>query len=258
MIGFVYVSDIPKLIITIVIGIILLLIWGSALVYFFPTGGVAAGRLALVGILGTIAFSWWAGTAIWEEIDTRLYWRKLQGTKSRKLIGNIQYTPPSGAFYACPRCQNANPRGSRFCSACGGSIASSPISQSAFEHKPEFITPKQTKMYNYTIITDHKEADKLFRFGQIYYHGQGVPRIFAEAASYYRKSAELGNSKAQLNLGALYENGEGVARDHKEACFWMALSYAYDKQQFDLSDMGLSAKDLSDLRIRISKWFAEH
>jgi len=212
----------------------------------------------MVGIVGTISFSWWAGTAIWEEIDTRLYWRKLQRTKSRKLIVNIPRASPAGALYACPRCQNANPAGSHFCSACGVGIATSPIAQSAIVHKPEFITPKQTRFSNDTTITDHKEADKLFRFGQRYYHGQGVPQIFAEAASYYRKSAELGYSKAQLNLGALYENGEGVPKDHNEACFWMALSYAYDKQQFDLSDMGLSPKDLSELRIRVSKWFAEH
>jgi hypothetical protein len=129
---------------------------------------------------------------------------------------------------------------------------------SAFVHKPEFITPKQIRISRNTSITDNREADKLFRFGQRYYHGQGVPRILAEAASYYRKSAELGHSKAQLNLGALYENGEGVPRDHKEACFWMALSSAYNGQQFDLSGMGLSPKDLSELRERASRWFAEH
>jgi hypothetical protein len=128
----------------------------------------------------------------------------------------------------------------------------------AFARKPEFITPKQTRISDNATIADHSEADALFKLGQRYYHGQGVPQDFSEAASCYRKSAELGSSKAQLNLGALYENGEGVSKDRKEACFWMALSYAYDKQQFDLSGMGLSPKDLSELRVRASKWFAEH
>jgi hypothetical protein len=129
---------------------------------------------------------------------------------------------------------------------------------SVFVRKPEFITPEEIRISDNATITDHREAETLFKLGQRYYHGQGVPKDFAEAASCYRKSAELGNLKAQLNLGALYENGEGVPRDHKEACFWMALSSAYNKKQFDLSGVGLSPKDISELRVRASRWFAEH
>jgi hypothetical protein len=69
MIGFVYIRDIPKIIIQVVIGIVLMLIWVSALVYFFPHGGTAAASLAMVGSIGTLGFSLWAGTAIWEWID---------------------------------------------------------------------------------------------------------------------------------------------------------------------------------------------
>jgi hypothetical protein len=119
MIGFVYISDIPKIIICIVIGIILLLIWGPAIAYFFPYGGIAAGWLWLAGLAGTFLFSWWAGTTIWEEIDTRLYWRKLQRTESRKVMVNIPHASQPVALYTCPYCQNANPAWARFCSVCG-------------------------------------------------------------------------------------------------------------------------------------------
>jgi len=84
MIGFIYVSDIPKFIIMMAIAIALVLIWVPALAYFFPHGGTAAGWLALAALAGTFSFSWWAGTAIWDRIDTWLYWRKLQRIEARK------------------------------------------------------------------------------------------------------------------------------------------------------------------------------
>lgn len=75
MIGSVYVRDIPKLVICVAIGVVLILIWGSALAYLFPHGGTMAASLGMVGFIGTMGFSWWAGTAIWERIDDWLYWR---------------------------------------------------------------------------------------------------------------------------------------------------------------------------------------
>jgi hypothetical protein len=90
MIGYVYVSDIPKLIICIAIGIALMLIWGSALEYFFPHGGTVAASLALVGFIGTLGFSWWAGTAIWERIDDWLYWRKSQRLTKKRSASTIK------------------------------------------------------------------------------------------------------------------------------------------------------------------------
>lgn len=85
MIGFVYVRDIPKIIIQVVIGIVLMLIWGSALVYFFPHGGTAAASLAAVGFIGTVGFSWWAGDRIWEWIDLEWSLAKDRRREQRRL-----------------------------------------------------------------------------------------------------------------------------------------------------------------------------
>lgn len=41
--------------------------------------------------------------------------------------------------------------------------------------------------------------------GWCYEFGQGARRDFAEAARWYRLAAEMGSSRAQKNLGALYE-----------------------------------------------------
>jgi TPR repeat protein len=56
--------------------------------------------------------------------------------------------------------------------------------------------------------------------GHMYYDGQGVQQNFAEAARWYRKAAEQGNAKAQYGLGYMYHYGHGVPQDYGEAVQW--------------------------------------
>lgn len=79
--------------------------------------------------------------------------------------------------------------------------------------------------YNYAIQILHElalegnaEAQKLL--GDCYYYGNGVNKSYAEAAQWYRKSAELGNVKAQTCYGYCYEKGLGLTQSYKEAVKW--------------------------------------
>ena len=56
--------------------------------------------------------------------------------------------------------------------------------------------------------------------GWMYYNGEGVPQDFAEAAAWYRKAAEQGDAGAQTTLGEMYLRGEGVPQDDVEAVAW--------------------------------------
>ena len=53
--------------------------------------------------------------------------------------------------------------------------------------------------------------------GFMFQNGRGVARDEAEAARWYRKGAEAGDLKAMANLGWMYRNGRGVAKDEAEA-----------------------------------------
>lgn len=53
-----------------------------------------------------------------------------------------------------------------------------------------------------------------------YEHGEGVVRDQALAATLYCKSARLGDAQAQYNLGWMYANGRGVARDDETAAYF--------------------------------------
>ena len=43
---------------------------------------------------------------------------------------------------------------------------------------------------------------------------------YATALREWRPLAEQGNAKAQVNLGVMYETGQGVPQDYREAVAW--------------------------------------
>ena len=58
----------------------------------------------------------------------------------------------------------------------------------------------------------------------MYDNGQGVPQDDKEALRLYRLSAEQGDAKAQLNLGFMYYHGQGVPQDYVLAHMWWSIS----------------------------------
>jgi TPR repeat protein len=57
--------------------------------------------------------------------------------------------------------------------------------------------------------------------GNGYFRGQpGLPKDYAEAAQWYRKAAEQGNSAGQEHLATMYRYGRGVPQDFAEALKW--------------------------------------
>ena len=59
-----------------------------------------------------------------------------------------------------------------------------------------------------------------YRLGRIYERGDGVPRSFRKAETWYKKSADQGYSVAQNDLGSLYQEGQGVQQNYKLAMEW--------------------------------------
>ena len=59
-----------------------------------------------------------------------------------------------------------------------------------------------------------------FKLGFMYDRGNGVPQDYKEAVSWYLKAAEQGNAPAQFYLGQMYDIGKGVSQDYQEAASW--------------------------------------
>ena len=75
--------------------------------------------------------------------------------------------------------------------------------------------------------------------GVIYEQGKGVAKDPAAAAIWYRKAAESGDKVAQHNLGVLYRDGLGVERNEAEALTWFQKSadQGYAKAQLNLGQL---------------------
>ncbi|MCM8624499.1 tetratricopeptide repeat protein [Accumulibacter sp.] len=58
------------------------------------------------------------------------------------------------------------------------------------------------------------------RLGDMYDLGQGVAQDQREAVRWYALSARQGNAQAQFALAEMYKNGDGVNRDLQEALKW--------------------------------------
>ena len=69
-------------------------------------------------------------------------------------------------------------------------------------------------------LAEEGHAGAQFYLGLMYNNGEGVSEDDREAAFWYRKAAEQGDAFAQNNLGVMYEKGEGVPKDAVQAVFW--------------------------------------
>ena len=118
---------------------------------------------------------------------------------------------------------------------------------------------------------DYAKAEKLFRplaeqgnasaqlyLGSMYDDGQGVPPDHREAVKWYRLAALQGNAHAQYSLGELYEDGEGVEQSYKEAVKWFRLAAAqgHANAQNDLGLMHATGQGVPLDYVRAHMWFS--
>ncbi len=73
---------------------------------------------------------------------------------------------------------------------------------------------------------DVGDARAQYELGERFYCGLGVPRDFAQAATWFRLAAQQGHPEAQCTLGMMCFLGRGVARDYAEAYQWLSLAAA--------------------------------
>jgi clan AA aspartic protease (TIGR02281 family) len=70
---------------------------------------------------------------------------------------------------------------------------------------------------NFRALAEKGNADAQLNLGWMYANGEGVPQDYAEAVKWYRKAAEQGDKGAQLRLEKLHADGKVVPQDYAEA-----------------------------------------
>lgn len=106
---------------------------------------------------------------------------------------------------------------------CWALLFAGPASASYFDGMEAYRqSDYQTALREFKAVDE--DARALYMIGVIYEKGQGVAIDYAEAAQWYRKAADKGNSAAQYRLGRLYERGSGVEQNREEAVNWYKKS----------------------------------
>lgn len=73
-------------------------------------------------------------------------------------------------------------------------------------------------------LAEQGNAFAQINLGVMYENGEGVPQDYVEAVRWYTLAAKQGNAWVRFNLGVLHENGEGVPQDYVEAARWYRLA----------------------------------
>jgi TPR repeat protein len=73
-------------------------------------------------------------------------------------------------------------------------------------------------------LADKGNAEAELYVGFMYDNGEGIPVDYRQAVLWYTRAAEQGNANAQYNLGMMYANGFFVPLDMIQALKWFNLA----------------------------------
>lgn len=72
------------------------------------------------------------------------------------------------------------------------------------------------------------DADAMADLGYVFAEGRGIAKDYEKSAEWTKKAAEQGQKYAQCNMGVDYEFGHGVIQDYDEAAKWYRKSAEQD------------------------------
>ena len=96
------------------------------------------------------------------------------------------------------------------------------------------------------------------KLGYMYLDGQGVPKNYAEAMKWAKRAAEKGVAKAQHMLGGIYSiGGPGVPINYVEAMKWYkkAADQGDTEAQIQVALMYYDGKGVSINKLEAMKWY---
>jgi TPR repeat protein len=106
-------------------------------------------------------------------------------------------------------------------------------------------------------LAEHGDVRAQLSLGGMYYNGQGVQQDYPEAAKWTRKAAEQGYTPAQAHLGVLYWNGQGVPQDVVLAYMWLSLAAANEPdavRERDLAASQMTPNEIAEAQRLAREW----
>ena len=91
--------------------------------------------------------------------------------------------------------------------------------------------PARARLTDLRRAAHQGDVSAQFTLGWMYDDGDGVPRDYRDAATWYTRAAGQGHANAQFNLALMLDAGRGAARDRAAADHWYRLAAAHGHQQ---------------------------
>ena len=112
-------------------------------------------------------------------------------------------------------------------------------------------------LQSYRKAADQGDARAQNNLGAMYENGQGVPQSYTEAIRWYRLAADQGDATAQNNLGSMYSYGRGVPQNYAEAMKWfrLAADQGDAKAQHNLGVMNESGQGVPQSYTEAMRWY---
>ena len=115
-----------------------------------------------------------------------------------------------------------------------------------------------TALSEWRPLAEEGDAQAQLHLGVLYANGDGVPQNYANAHQWYEQAAAQGYPMAQFNLGVLYDNGDGVPQDYAKARQWyeQAADRGYAMAQTNLGVLYRSGHGAPQNDVRAYMWFS--
>mgnify|MGYP006083038957 CR=1 FL=1 len=109
----------------------------------------------------------------------------------------------------------------------------------------------------FTSLAEMGHADAQFSIGIMHNHGQGVPKSFEVAVTWFQLAAEQGHAEAQFSLGVSYAYGEGVIQNAQTAVKWytLAAEQGHASSQYGLALMYDAGDGVAQDNHAAERWY---
>lgn len=105
-------------------------------------------------------------------------------------------------------------------------------------------------------LAEAGNPDAQVNIGVLHANGEGVPQSYAEALIWYRKAADLGDVFALNNLGLMYMRGQGITASDRMAVqlYRQAADKNFAPAQFNLATMYAQGRGIEKDKAEAYKW----
>jgi TPR repeat protein len=111
----------------------------------------------------------------------------------------------------------------------------------------------------YRVAADQGNAPAQVAIGNLYTEGQGVSQSYAEALRWYRLAANQGNNEAQNDVGLFLVSGWGAPQDYSEGMRWLrkAADQGNEVAERNIGMLYLQGLGVTQNQAEAIRWFRQ-